>query len=532
MAIIGTLTPVIKNGDLADATVLMSLMTYIQSQVNTNAWSKSDLAAPSGASLVGHMPDGLGAIATTVQAYLRSLQGWDVNIKGAPFYAVGDGVANDTAAWLAFKAYLRITGGKGYMPAGTYIVDAFSFTAADSGLNISGESYNPMHSSFGVATTVIKLRSASAAFVTFSSCWNTHFEFIEFDGGFFADVLVSVPGTVGNTAFKNTFDYCSFYGPTPTTGVVFDFAGAVQGDFLTFNYCNIHGYGAYDFTGNALSLIRNTNSNAFNIHFNYCYFSSAIKMFDFDNGSCSFHRCDFYRAQSNFFYVRNVTQPFHVYDCYTEQSPGVPFLTQAGTAGVSSSYPITIEACPINATNAMVLNCQQPVRLIGLATSGNITISPMATYGKYPVYAESVNFAGGSDFAGSLDGYLTAINCTVGGVPRYETHAKPAIYPKTSLTYAGNVVVDAGIASAYSLNVTSGAAFTIDAPTSGQEAQVITFRIYNSSGGAMGVLTWAASYHLAGAFVSPAAAKNRSITFSKEGGVWYEQYRTMADVPS
>jgi hypothetical protein len=52
----------------------------------------SDVAASSGSSLVGFLPAGLGAVATTVQAKLRET----VSVKD--FGAVGDGVADDTAA--------------------------------------------------------------------------------------------------------------------------------------------------------------------------------------------------------------------------------------------------------------------------------------------------------------------------------------------------------------------------------------------------------------------------------------------------
>lgn len=59
---------------------------------------RTDLAASSGASLVGYMPAGTGAVATTVQTALRQ---W---VTPERFGAVGDGVANDTAALTAWAA--------------------------------------------------------------------------------------------------------------------------------------------------------------------------------------------------------------------------------------------------------------------------------------------------------------------------------------------------------------------------------------------------------------------------------------------
>lgn len=65
-------------------------------------------------SLIGYMPAGAGAVASTVQAKLRE----SVSVKD--FGAVGDGVANDKAAIEAAAASLPSGGGVLYIPAGTY----------------------------------------------------------------------------------------------------------------------------------------------------------------------------------------------------------------------------------------------------------------------------------------------------------------------------------------------------------------------------------------------------------------------------
>jgi len=58
---------------------------------------RADLAAPSGSSLMGHTPSGSGSVPTTVEQQLNNIQGWIVNVKDAPFYAIGGG-ADDTEA--------------------------------------------------------------------------------------------------------------------------------------------------------------------------------------------------------------------------------------------------------------------------------------------------------------------------------------------------------------------------------------------------------------------------------------------------
>ena len=137
MSIIGTFPTTITNGQVEDATVVMSLFSWIQAQTNGNACpatvgtlmlkgdgfggtigatdgtdflSPTTMAASGGSLLVGHLPFGVGAVATTVQAYLRNLQGWTLNVMDAPFYAKGDNVTNDRAAIQAAIDYANSLG--------------------------------------------------------------------------------------------------------------------------------------------------------------------------------------------------------------------------------------------------------------------------------------------------------------------------------------------------------------------------------------------------------------------------------------
>lgn len=67
--------------------------------------------------LVSYLPAGIGAVATTVQTKLRET----VSVKD--FGAVGDGIADDTAAITAFLAVVG-NGGIGFMPAGDYVTSS------------------------------------------------------------------------------------------------------------------------------------------------------------------------------------------------------------------------------------------------------------------------------------------------------------------------------------------------------------------------------------------------------------------------
>lgn len=103
---------------------------------------------------------------------------------------------------------------------------------------------------------------------------------------------------------------------------------------------------------------------------------------------------------------------------------------------------------------------------------------------------------------------------------------------KATLTYSTSINVGANLAETFFIAVTDGVAFTINAPTSGTAGQRITFRIRNTSGGAMGAVTWNGAYKLS-AWVSPATGFQRAITFETlDGTNFYEIGRTPADVPN
>ena len=83
-----------------------------------DALALADLSQSSGSSLVGYLPAGTGAVATTVQTKLRE------SVSVADFGAAGDGTTDDTAAIQAAINAKASSGGVILFPAGTYKITA------------------------------------------------------------------------------------------------------------------------------------------------------------------------------------------------------------------------------------------------------------------------------------------------------------------------------------------------------------------------------------------------------------------------
>lgn len=101
---------------------------------------------------------------------------------------------------------------------------------------------------------------------------------------------------------------------------------------------------------------------------------------------------------------------------------------------------------------------------------------------------------------------------------------------KKALTYSATIATNAGTADTFPIVATNGTAFTISTPTNAQTGMRITYDIKNSSGGALGAITWGVAFLLGGAFTNPANGKRRTISFYYDGTNWVETNRAAADI--
>lgn len=129
---------------------------------------RSELASAIGATLIGY---GSSTVSDTLDGLVGGAFG--VNVKSSVFGAVGDGVADDTAAIQA--AFDSLPSGQGtiYFPAGIYNYTLLNFDSA-LGLHLVGEG--------AIATTTLRCTSTSAADgVKLRSTFDCTASFITFD---------------------------------------------------------------------------------------------------------------------------------------------------------------------------------------------------------------------------------------------------------------------------------------------------------------------------------------------------------------
>jgi hypothetical protein len=120
-----------------------ALVKFVSAETLTGGATSADL--------VSYTPAGVGAVSTNVQAKLRET----VSVKD--FGAVGDGVTDDTSAFISAIASVTASGARLYIPEGTYIITS-TLTISGS-VNINGD---------GILNTVIKASGNFSAVFTFS----------------------------------------------------------------------------------------------------------------------------------------------------------------------------------------------------------------------------------------------------------------------------------------------------------------------------------------------------------------------------
>lgn len=127
---------------------------------------------------------------------------------------------------------------------------------------------------------------------------------------------------------------------------------------------------------------------------------------------------------------------------------------------------------------------------------------------------------------------ITGVTVTEYALASSATSQKVGPVGITSVTVSGSTTVatDAANATYRKVTVTTTSAFTMGAPINPHVCARVTYDFVNSSGGAMGAITWNAVFKLAGALTNPASGSRRMITFIFDGTNWVETGRSAADI--
>lgn len=145
------------------------------------------------------------------------------------------------------------------------------------------------------------------------------------------------------------------------------------------------------------------------------------------------------------------------------------------------------------------------------------------------------NHQGGATGSPTEDTYAGDIIFVTSGVERARlksdgTSTGIFLAGKVALAYGVSVATDASLADHFTIVATDGVAFTIANPTNAVSGRRIVYDVKNSSGGALGAITWGVAFLLAGAFTNPASTKRRTIAFYFDGTNWVEEARAAADI--
>lgn len=197
----------------------------------------------------------------------------------------------------------------------------------------------------------------------------------------------------------------------------------------------------------------------------------------------------------------------------------------------------------LNGSTAMNFSggSMQGINLIGVYFNGAVGTTTAINLG---TSSYGVNLIGcdmnaiDTEFTGTLRGTNAGVNAQlIGGIRQYFNGSQLFLggtaqtVVNQSVTGASTVAIDASAGDEQYLTVSTGSAFTIGAPTNTTTGQLLTINIRNTSGGALGTITWNAVFKLA-TWTSPATGNSRSIVFRFDGTNWVERFRTPGDVPN
>jgi hypothetical protein len=476
--------------------------------------TRADLASTAsvglGDALVGVNRTALGAIATTEHAWHEK----QVIDAKADFGAVGDGTTNDTAAIVAANTAALAASLPLRIPAGTY---KFVPTVVTEIGNWFGDGPN---------ATLIKCDCTSYSGVVFRKPGSTEIR----DICIYEDGLsklgtglqlsatntdsftghqrlkrVLIQGFNKNLDVNNTFmvtaDQCRF--ESGAEGLWCDPADNVGDNGYVTTHLWLNCWFA---------------SNTRNVYYSPALTSKCVTLvggaIESATGS----------AESS--YWQNM-RTLSMKGVYFESGSTIPAVR------LDSSSQVDLQGCYFNGTGgiAMNANCEFTLRNSQMVTSTDI-ITGTASTNLITIENCALYSSGNILSAGSL----TIRNSSVNGTT-YADYSRNWAVGFQADTYGATITptLRDGVFVRYVVN--NGAAFTVAAPVTGSTSVSLvpgthlTLNLKNTSGGAMGAITWNAVFKVP-AITAPATGNQRSYHFCYDNTNWIFLWQSAADVPN
>jgi hypothetical protein len=366
----------------------------------------------------------------------------------------------------------------------------------------------------------------------------------------------------------------------------FQYTGTGAGTFLTFTSCeSIHldtvgiTYTSSGFTGTLVKHNNGARNSFFKCRLAGVSVSSATYLLDLQacittecirtrfsggqrlvNGGTTsttigFTNCDFYTYAITAIY--RPTQAWSIVNCAFENAidtTGSAVLTEAA----DNIYGLTISGCWMgDTTSASAFTWIYLGKVNGCNITGNyingtgyLNSTAITIAGASSGVNITGNYFGSFLYGVNLNSADTTYNILANTVTAGTTEVTGILQQSSGLAQIGNRIVQTGALGFYleyptygttiAINasasnnfviiVTNSTGFTIANPTN-SSSQYISIKITNTSGGAMGTVTWGSNYRLS-AWTNPANTYSRTIDFVYNGAVWVEKSRTPADVPN
>lgn len=485
-----------------------------------------------------------------------------INVKDAAYGAKGDGVTDDSAAFNAAWLAIKETGGQLYIPPGVYYLNAQWLCAVSQTLpyNYSITGYGAQllagpavtgsailvykgYNNFGVKIEGLHFNHRNNT--TVNGC-------IQSQGG---SNLRIIKCSVEHHNTKATYAGIEVGPYTPGDGNTNSFWTLIDG-FTT----RMRSGG--DGTSAAVGIRFKGVANATKVM--NCSFGGVTDAIRFDtdgafaglaNGVSILHN-DFEGAVNAI--TVNTAAPCTAMMtglrvAFNRVESATTFFNITGAAVIDSGYPPIVENnyCTVGSVTNYILNPNNQLMNIwepsyyGVGTTKNIVGGSRG----FQIQAEGTgnNFELARLYGGPgswnmahlvMCGAHLWIESTTGvlrvkqGVPTQDADGYPMGPITAALAYSASMLPNMLTATAFTITATNGTAFTINNPSNIGAGQTLTFIIRNTSGGALGAITWGGFYKMS-AWTNPANGFNRSITFQQDGLANFVQIsQTGVDVPN